>query len=161
METGSDPYARVKQATLDGIEQASQSVPPHLEAAAMAWIAKYVKQRQYFTGGQILDAWRKEPGNGPNGLIPEAHVVWRDWWGWIVTKGRREGYYEKVGRKRPRTRQSHVNSLVMWHSLHYEGPDEPVETPKDRLKALRKQVVLRELDVMQALWKAYEMGIDE
>lgn len=68
----------------------------------------------------------------------------------------------KAGKVAPTSKQSHTSSLVQWQSRLFKGEQSLVGvTVKDQLEAIRKDVVLRKIDLRTALWKAYEIGVEE
>lgn len=120
---------------------------------ALDFIRQYAIQNQFFTGGDILDAYR-QAGH------PDPENGWRNTWAVLVTRGAKSGWYVKSGRVAPKSKQSHTSSLVRWQSRLFSGAQHLTgETAKDSLEALRKAVVFRELDIRTALWKAYELGV--
>jgi hypothetical protein len=148
-------YGPVIQATLAGIEQAGKGIPPELEWEALSFFKEYAESHLYFNGGTVLAAWRKRVGSN------DSDCNWRNRWGAITVKARTAGWIRKVGRERPKSRQSHTLSLVKWQSLIYQGDEKPEPQAWDYLKQLRKQNYCREIDVMDALWKAYEAGVEQ
>ena len=125
-----------------------------LKEVALGFIHKYAMDHQFFTGGDILVAF-KQSG------LPGASDSWRNRWGALVVAGSKNDWYVKVGRVTPTSRQSHTNSLVQWQSRLFKGEQAlTAVTVKSRLEELRKKVVLREMSVIEALWAAYELDRD-
>lgn len=124
-------------------------------ALALDFIFQFAQQNQFFTGGDVLDAYRKA-GH------PDPEYGWRNTWAALITKGANTGWYVKAGRVAPKSKQSHTSSLVQWQSRLFKGVQHLTgETAKDVLEELHKAVVLRETDLRTALWKAYELGVEQ
>lgn len=146
-----DKYA----ATIKGINDAFDGTPEGVKLVAMGFIELYAAQHQFFTGGDILAAFRVSG-------LPHTGDDWRNRWGALVSWGHRRGLYAKAGRVTPTTRQSHTGSLVQWQSRVYLGEQALAgTTAKDQLEAIRKKMILHKIDLRTALWQAYEVGISQ
>lgn len=126
-----------------------------VKLTALAFIKQYAEEHQFFTGGDVLHAYRAA-GN------PDPEGGWRNRWGALITQGARNGWYLKAGKVAPTTAQSHTASLAQWQSCRFKGVQSLVSTTiKQQLEDIRKKVVLREYDMMAGLWKAYELGVSD
>lgn len=122
--------------------------------AAVEFIRQYAKTHQFFTGGDILAAFR---ASGVKGSSQD----WRNKWGGLISSCANRGWFVKSGRVAPTSLQSHTTSLVQWHSRLYQGEQALVGvTAREQLEALRKDFVLKKMDLRVALWKAYELGLE-
>lgn len=123
--------------------------------AAINFTRWFAEKTQFFTGGDVLEAFR-------HSKLPGADQDWRNKWGAVITEGARRGWYVKAGRVSPKSKQSHTGSLVQWQSRLYKGEQSLVgTTAKDQLESIRKKFVLRHIDLTTALWQAYELGISQ
>jgi len=142
--------------TVSGIKKASAGIPKAMKDAAMAFFASYARENRYFTGGDVLSAWR---------ATGEAIALadWRNRWGAICTHAKAEGLISKAGRVRPTSSQSHSATLVLWESNLCVSSDASVTkiTAKHRLKDLTSRVEAGALSLEAALWKAHELGIED
>lgn len=121
---------------------------------ALKFVRQYAVENQFFTGGDVLAAYRAAGHNDPEG-------GWRNTWPTLIVRGAKSGWYVKAGRAAPTTAQSHTATLVQWQSRLFNGTQSLVgKTIRDHVIALRKSVVLRELTIEQALWKAYGLGVE-
>ena len=131
------------------------SLDPLVREVALNFLKAYAIGNQFFTGGDVLEAFRKAG-------LPGSEIDWRNKWGAIINEGAKRAWYVKAGRVAPSSKQSHTRTLVQWGSRLYKGEASLVgETAKDHLLKLRKQVILREVDLMAALWKAYDYGSEK
>lgn len=121
---------------------------------ALSYVRAFAISNQFFTGGDILEAFRKSN-------LPGSDLDWRNKWGAIISAGARKGWYIKAGRMVPTSKQSHTGSLVQWQSRLFTG-EEALSgvTARETIEDLRKKVVLREIDIRAALWAAYEYGVE-
>jgi|Cruoilmetagenom7_1024161.scaffolds.fasta_scaffold37309_2 hypothetical protein len=135
-----------------GIEMAAKGIPKYLEDEALEFFQHYALNHRYFTGGDVLAAWRKRI----NGA--DSNQDWRNRWGAITVKARTNCWIKKVGRMRPPSSQSHTATLAKWESLLYEG-DAPEENHVlKELMLLKSDVIEKKSTFIQALWAAYELG---
>ena len=121
--------------------------------SAVHFIKKFVAENEYFTGGDILEAFR-------NSGLPGSELDWRNRWGGIVSACNKAGLFVKAGRSAPTSKQSHTESLTLWKSRLYSGPQSL--TPRDQaavlVSELRQKVLCREVTIEDAFWKMYERG---
>lgn len=137
-----------------GIDTAAKGIPPELEEAALWFFREYAVKHRYFTGGDVLAAWRKRISN------TDSNRNWRNRWGAITVKARTNGWIKKVGRMRPPTSQSHTTTLVKWESMLYEGDAPEEHHVLTELQKIKQQVIAKELTPLQGLWAAYELGTE-
>lgn len=122
---------------------------------ALTFLKAYAVGNQFFTGGDVLEAFRKTG-------LPGSEIDWRNKWGAIINEGARRAWYVKAGRVAPSSKQSHTSTLVQWQSRLFKGEASLVgKTAHAHILELRKKVALRELTLVQALWKAYDLGTEE
>ena len=119
-----------KQATSEGIENALISVPPEIVDEALRFWYAYAKLHYRFTSAQVLVAFlaRKgtTPGNGKG---------WRDCWGSICVKAKKQGIMQKVGIMVTTEKHTHMGHGAYWQSKVYEGGDEQYRnSPEQDLK---------------------------
>lgn len=121
--------------------------------AALAFLKQYVKENEFFTGGDILEAFRASG-------LPGSDMDWRNRWGSLITSCHKSGLFIRSGRAAPTSKQSHTESLTLWKSRLYKGPQSL--TPRDQaaelLAELRMKVRCREMTFDDAFWKIYERG---
>lgn len=123
-----------------------------VKSIALAFIKAYAVSNQFFTGGDVLAAFRKAN-------LPGSDLDWRNKWAVLISQGGRKEWYVKAGRVKPTSKQSHTGSLVQWHSRLYKGEQSLVGvTAKDQIAKVRKDFVTRKIDLNTALWRAYELG---
>lgn len=126
-----------------------------LKELALDFVKQYAVEHQFFTGGDVLDAYRATGS-------ADSKLDWRNRWGAVIKEGASREWYKRSGRVAPTTKQSHTSSLVQWQSNLFKGVQSLVgTTATDQLEAIRKDFVLRKLDARQALWKAYELGVEQ
>ena len=119
---------------------------------AMCFFQMYCKEHQFFTGGDVLEAFRKT-------FPPGYDRDWRNVWSSVIADAKAKGFIVKAGRTKPTSKQSHTATLVQWQSRLFEGEQSLVgKTSKEFLEDLRKKVVTKKIGMMDALWKAYEHG---
>lgn len=92
-----------------GIDYTESGLSDTVREAALAFFHRYASSHAYFTGGDVLAAWRDE---GPG----VAHADWRNRWGAICSTAAKLGWVAKAGRARPTSAQSHSATLVLWES---------------------------------------------
>jgi hypothetical protein len=118
----------------------------------MEFIRQYAIDNEFFTGGDLLEEYRKRQ-------LPGYMLNWRNRWGQRVLEGARRGWYRKAGKVTPKSRQSHTDKLVLWQSRIYKGTQSLTgSTIADQIDAIRKKFIYRDIDIVQALWMAYELG---
>lgn len=101
-------------------------------ALALDFIFQFAQQNQFFTGGDVLDAYRKA-GH------PDPECGWRNTWAALITKGANTGWYVKAGRVAPKSKQSHTRSMVQWQSRLFKGVQHLTgETAKDTLEGFAR-----------------------
>lgn len=122
---------------------------------ALNFLKAYAVENQFFTGGDVLDAFRKTN-------LPGADLNWRNKWGALITEGANRAWYVKAGRVAPTSKQSHTKTLVQWKSRLYTGEDSLAGfTANEYIEELRKKVVLREMDIRTALWRLYDYASEK
>lgn len=123
--------------------------------AAMHFLHEYAVKHQFFTGGDVLQAFRATGAVG-------SGINWRNRWGVVMNAGASHKWYRKVGRAVPTSPQSHTKTLARWKSLVYEGDVKIAHmTETERaLDVIRQQVYLQKIDLRKALWKAYNLGCE-
>lgn len=125
-----------------------------IKAMALDYLRKYAEDHQFFTGGDVLEAYRAD-GH------PDPSSGWRNVWAALVSTGARKGWYSKAGRVAPKSKQSHTGSLTQWHSKLFTGVQSLTgTTDNDQLEDLRRAVITRAMDIRTALSKAYELGLE-
>jgi hypothetical protein len=118
----------------------------------MKFIRQYATDNEFFTGGDLLSEYRKLK-------LPGYDLNWRNKWGVRVSEGARKGWYRKAGKVTPTTKQSHTDKLVLWQSKIYTGTQSLCgPTVAEQLEEIRKNFVLRKIEIKKALWLAYELG---
>lgn len=121
--------------------------------AALHFIKSYIRDHEFFTGGNILEAFRASG-------LPGSELDWRNRWGGLVSACNKAGLFVKAGRAAPTSKQSHTESLTLWKSRLYSGPQSL--TARDHaaslVSELRKKVICREVTIEDALWKMYDRG---
>lgn len=126
--------------------------PIQVRDVALNFIKEYAQEHEFFTGGDVLAAYRiaQKPGWMSN---------WRNKWGALISEGARKRWYRKAGKIAPNTFQSHTDRLVQWKSLIYTGTQSLTgKTVADQLDEIRKRFCLREITLIQALWMAVQIG---
>lgn len=120
---------------------------------AFAFIRAYAEENQFFTGGDVLEAYRAAGHPDPEG-------GWRSVWAALIQQGARRGWYVKAGKVTPKSKQSHTSALTQWQSRVFTGVQALTgTTSSDQIEGLRRDVVTRKIDIRAALWKAYELGL--
>lgn len=133
----------------------SKGVASYLQAkeAAVQFIKKFASETEYFTGGDVLEAFR-------NSGLPGSELDWRNRWGGLISSCNKVGLLVRAGRVAPTSKQSHTDSLTLWKSRLYSGPQSL--THKDHaavlVSELRRKVLCREMSIEDAFWKMYERG---
>ena len=121
---------------------------------ALCFIKGYATSHQFFTGGDILEAYRAAGYKDPEG-------GWRNSWAALIKEGARNDWFFKAGRVVPTSKQSHTGTLTQWQSRLFMGAQSLVgRSANGRIEELRKSVVLRELSLRDALWKAFDLGVE-
>lgn len=144
----------VDQATEAGIAHAKAGIPTDMKEAALTFFYGYAKENRYFTGGDVLSAWRETHD-------PMAHRDWRNKWGAICRMAHAEAWVHHSGRIRPTTKQSHARTLVLWESaICADATQEEHYTDQHKLDELYLEVSSGKLNLARALRKAYELGAE-
>lgn len=131
------------------------SAPDLAKDQALAFIKSYACDHQFFTGGDVLAAFREAK-------VPGAEQDWRNRWGALISACARQGWLVKAGRVAPSSSQSHTATLVQWQSRLFTGVPALVGTTMaDQLEAIRKDFVLRKVDLRTALQRAYDLGSED
>lgn len=121
---------------------------------AKEFIRAYAKDHQFFTGGDVLEAYRAAGNPDPDG-------GWRNVWGGLISSCAKQGWFVKSGRVAPSSAQSHTATLVQWESRLFTGVQSLVGASVfDTLEALRRDVVLRKTDLRTALQRAFDLGVE-
>lgn len=121
--------------------------------SAVSFLKTYVRETEFFTGGDVLEAFRSSG-------LPGADLDWRNRWGGIIMAGYRAGLYVRAGRASPTSKQSHTESLTLWRSRLYTGAQSltPRDVASSLVSELRQKILCREVSIEDALWKMYERG---
>lgn len=125
-----------------------------IKELARGFVRAYAKDHQFFTGGDVLMAYRGAGHPDPSG-------GWRNVWGGLISSCAKQGWFVKSGRVPPTSTQSHTGTLVQWESRIFTGVPALVGgSVFDALEALRRDVVLRKIDLRTALNRAFDMGVE-
>lgn len=131
------------------------TAPTPAKDSALEFIRAYAKDHQFFTGGDVLSEFRASG-------LPYSDQDWRNKWGAVISDGAKRGWYVKAGRVKPSSKQSHTTTLVQWQSRIYSGEQSLVGTTAQmQIEEIRKDFVLRKIDLRTALWRAYEFGAEQ
>lgn len=123
------------------------------KSVALDFIHKFAQETEFFTGGDILEAFRASG-------LPGADLDWRNRWGALVQKGQKKHWFIRSGKAVPTSRQSHTDSLTLWRSKLFYGDQTltPKEEAADLHKEIRRKLLCREMSVDDALWAMYNRG---
>lgn len=104
------------EAKLEGIRRAWIGIPDFERKRAIAFYINYAKGHQYFTGGDVLAAWRRTDD-------PIAQLDWRNRWGALAStmKSKKYQVIEFNRKVTPRNVQSHGDTEIEWRSLIYQS----------------------------------------
>lgn len=121
--------------------------------SAIHFIRKFASAHEYFTGGDVLEAFRASG-------LPGADLDWRNRWGGIISACNKAGLFVRAGRTAPTSKQSHTESLTLWKSRLYSGPQSLAvrDHAASLVAELRQKVLCREVSLEDAFWKMYERG---
>ena len=119
-----------KVATAEGIENALSSVPQEIVDEALRFWYAYAKLHYRFTSAQVLVAFLAR-----RGTTPDNGKGWRDSWGSISVKARKQGIMKKVGIMVTTEKHTHMGHGAYWQSKVYAGGDEVLyPSPEQDLK---------------------------
>lgn len=142
------------EATLKGIDDAFAGIHHDVLVTSLGFIYNYAMTHEYFNGGDILRAYRHQQPE-------EIKRNWRNKWGSLIRRcADKEEWFVRVGKEVPTSSQSHTDTLTQWRSSLYKGPKQPRDTAVKFLNGLRDKVMSGQMNMTDALWKAYARGAD-
>lgn len=121
--------------------------------SALAFTRKFAEEAEFFTGGDVLAAFRASG-------LPGSELDWRNKWGAVINTGAKKLWFVRAGRAVPTSKQSHTGSLTLWKSRLFSGEQSLVAGNSDieARAELRKKLLCREITVDEALWQAFSLG---
>jgi hypothetical protein len=152
-----DPEERI-QAIMDGVRRAYMGINDTDKMMAIRFSVEFARKHRYFEGGDILSAWRECADSRHKEI---ANKDWRNKWGAFITSLSTINLISPVGRIKPKNKQSHNNSAVLWESNIYVG-DEPTRVAAyEELARMVKAVTEETLSIKRAIWDAYKHGVEQ
>jgi len=157
---GGDGGEAQKQSTLRGIANTKQwflSQDPEYIERVMGLIETYARTHYRFLGGDVLD-WARKHGLGK----PPGKKNWRNVWSGPLAVARERGFFIKVGRGVPTTKQSHTSSLARWQSclIGPLTPEDELDSDHLVLLELRKAFILRQRSLEETINKVFAYGFE-
>lgn len=140
------------QDMLNGMRKAFKSIPDDAKVEAVSFWLDYARTHEYFTGGDVLLAWRAQQP-----IVPNAHRNWRNQWAALSSKCG-NAWCVKADRVEPTSRQSHTGTLVLWKSMLYTGPKTERMNVLQRIDPILAMLNTGKIGVQDALVRAYMKG---